>query len=493
MELNHTSPATYPPFAARSAWSPPALARLWPAFGLVALLGTPVHAQGLRKAPVLQPVVEQSGNRQTISLESGNGRVIALPGPATNVFVADPRVAEVRPASTNSLFVFGVGAGRTTIAAMDNEGRAVAQFEVTVRPSTFVAAEAEAMVARLVPNGRIKVTPQARGMILTGSVASPAEAARAVAILKGYIPEGQSVENQLSVQASIQVNMRVRVVEMQRSVTRALGIDWQAMGSVGRFALNFGSTTGLGGLASAAAGALKVGTKDANALIDALAQDNLVRVLAEPNLTVMSGQPGSFLAGGEFPVPVAQSPATAGAGSTITVTFKKYGVSLDVVPTVLTDGRINLHIAPEVSQLTTTGAVTLSSGSAGGTALSIPGVAVRRAETSVELGSGQSFAIAGLLQDTVTQNTSGLAFLGDLPVLGPLFRSSSFQKQETELVIIVTPYIVRPVDDPALLHTAEDRFKAPNDLERILLLRQVGASNAAVPGRIPGAAGFIVQ
>lgn len=477
------------------------LTRLWPVLATVALSGAllpgPAGAQGTGRAPrpVPRPAVAQAGapvpapsGGQALSLESGNGRVLTLPGPATNVFVADPRVAEVRPASTDSLFVFGVAAGRTTIAAMNEGGHVVAQFEVTVRPSTFIATEAEAVVARLVPNGRIRVIPQARGLMLTGTVGSPADAARAVAILKGYLPENQLVENQLTVQSSVQINLRVRIVEMNRSVTRALGIDWQKMGSVGRLGLGFATANGLA-IGSAATGVLVAGTRDANVLIDALAQDNLVRILAEPNLTVMSGEAGSFLAGGEYPVPVAQR------DNVVTVSFKKYGVSLNVVPTVLSDGRINLHIAPEVSQITDQGAVRLASGTSGGSTLSIPAITVRRAETSIELGSGQSFAVAGLLQDNVTQTTSGLPFLGDLPVIGALFRSSAFQRQETELVIIVTPYIVRPVDNPAALHTSNDHFTPPNDLERILLLRQVGARPAGdvPPRRIPGSAGFIVQ
>ena len=395
-------------------------------------------------------------------------------------------MAEVRPASTNSLFVFGVGPGRTTIAAMDGDGRSVAQYEVTVRPSTFAAGEGETAVSRLLPNSRIRVTPQARGLLLTGNVASPADAARAVSILRGYVGATDLIENQLSVQSSVQVNLRVRIVEMNRSVTRALGVDWAAAGSIGNFAILGASATGLGN-ALTAAGAVAAGTKDVAALIRALAQDNLVRVLAEPNLTVMSGQPGSFLAGGEFPVPVGQQ------NGTITIEFKKYGVTLGVVPTVLSDGRINLHVNPEVSQLTDQGAVRLT---AANTSLSVPALTVRRAETSVELGSGQTYAIAGLLQDQSTQTTNGIPFLGDLPIIGSLFRSSSFQRQETELVILVTPYIVRPVDDPAALHTPAERFSTPNDFERILLLRQVGAAGvtqASVPGRIPGAAGFIVQ
>ena len=489
---------------------PPAVnpQRLWPvAFGALLLLAGPALAQGSRKALVTpppqksasapvtqgspqqgaaQPTPDNFGPRLGISLESGNGRVITLPGPASNVFVADPKVAEVRPASTNSLFVFGVGPGRTTIAAMDGDGRSVAQYEVTVRPSTFAAGEGETAVARLLPNSRIRVTPQARGLLLTGNVASPADAARAVSILRGYVGAADLIENQLSVQSSVQVNLRVRIVEMNRSVTRALGVDWAAAGSIGNFAILGVSATGLGN-ALTAAGAVAGGTKDVAALIRALAQDNLVRILAEPNLTVMSGQPGSFLAGGEFPVPVGQQ------NGTITIEFKKYGVTLGVVPTVLSDGRINLHVNPEVSQLTDQGAVKLT---AANTSLSVPALTVRRAETSVELGSGQTYAIAGLLQDQSTQTTTGIPFLGDLPIIGSLFRSTSFQRQETELVILVTPYIVRPVDDPASLHTPSERFTNPTDLERILLLRQVGAAGvtqASVPGRIPGAAGFIVQ
>ena len=464
---------------------------------------SPVQAQPSAPRPrpaAVRPAVERftaGPGSQTLSLETGNGRIISLPGPATNVFVADPKVAEVRPASTNSLFVFGVGPGRTTIAAMDAEGHAISQFDVSVRPNTFAASEAEATVARLVPNGRIRVVPQARGMMVTGTVNTPADAARAVAILKGYVAEGQLVENQLTVQASVQINLRVRIVEMQRNVTRALGIDWQSVGSVGRLATSFATGNGLG-IAGSAAGVLRVGSRDVNAIIDALAADNLVRVLAEPNLTVMSGQPGSFLAGGEYPIPIAQK------DNVITVDYKKYGVSLNVVPTVLSDGRINLHIAPEVSQLTDTGSIKISNsnnsnnsnsgfGSSSNLSLSVPSILVRRAETSVELGSGQSFALAGLLQDTTTQTTSGLTFLGDLPIIGALFRSSAFQRQETELVMVVTPYIVRPVDDPAQMRTPSDGFTVPNDLERILLLRQVGMPGNIAPTRIPGAAGFIVQ
>ena len=357
----------------------------------------------------------------------------------------------------------------------------------------------KAVIARYFnPVQLIDSTPQPKGLLLTGSVDCPADAVRAVSILKSFLTEGQTVENQLSVHAATQVNLRVRIIEMDRSVARSLGVNWQAVGTAGRaagaFATNYAlPASGVGALS----GLLGVGTKDVNAFVDALAQDNLARVLAEPNLTVLSGEQGSFLVGGEYPIPVAQQ------NQTTTIEFKQYGVALRFVPTVLSDGRINLHVAPEVSQISTQNAVQVSGGTAAGTStasgssgassLTVPALTVRRAETSVELGSGQSFALAGLLQDNVTNNVTSVPLLGDLPVIGSLFRSTAFQRQETELVILVTPYVVRPVDDQAALHTPGEGYAAPNDFERLLQLRQTGAVHAAAAARIPGEAGFIVQ
>ena len=424
----------------------------------------------------------QSGPGLTaLALEAGSGRVLTLGTAVANIFVADPKIVEVRPASATSLFVFGVAAGRTTVAAMDSAGHTVAQYNVSVRPSSFAANEAEAALGRLVATGRFKVTAEAKGLLLTGSVPTPNEAAQAVSIVRGFLGEGQTIENQLNIRAAVQVNLRVRIVEMSRSVSRTLGVNWQAMGSLGSFATNYGlASTGVGAATSLAT----IGSKDVEVLINALAQDNLARILAEPNLTVISGEAGSFLVGGEFPIPVAQQ------NNTTTIEFKNYGVALRFVPTVLSDGRISLHVSPEVSALTTIGAVQIS---ASNSSIQVPALTVSRAETTVELGSGQTFALAGLLQDAVTTTSDGVPILGDIPVLGALFRSSGFQRQETELVILVTPYVVRPVDDPAQLHTPAENFKAPNDLERILKLRQLGATTPVVAARIPGQAGFIVQ
>jgi pilus assembly protein CpaC len=429
-------------------------------------------------------------DRGSISLESGSGRVITLQAAAANLFVADPKVAEVRPASPTSLFVFGVGPGRTTVAAMDSAGNLISQYELTVRPSPFGANEAQAAIARLMPDTRIKTQAQPKGLLLSGQVGSPAEAAQAVAIARGYVGEGQAVDNQLSIQALMQVTLRVRIAEMSRQVVHNLGINWQALGSIGSIgkfpalALVANSAVAPGCIAGVGATCQGIGF---NGVIDALAQDNLAHILAEPNLTVMSGQEASFLVGGEFPIPVGQ------AQGQVTIEFKKFGISLSFLPTVFAENRINLHVNPEVSQLSNQGSVQLA---AGNSTIQIPALTVRRAETSVELGSGQSFVIAGLLQDTGTETISGLPFLKDLPVLGALFRSTAYQRNETELVIMVTPYVVRPVNDAGQMHLPTDGFSPPTDLERLLYARQIGrGTTSGIPVRmkIPGDAGFIVQ
>jgi pilus assembly protein CpaC len=222
--------------------------------------------------------------------------------------------------------------------------------------------------------------------------------------------------------------------------------------------------------------------------IDALSEDQLIHILAEPNLTTMSGEPASFLAGGEFPIPVSTS------SNTVSLEFKQYGISLAFVPTVIAHDQIILHVRPEVSQLDKADGVTFLLGSNGGntTGVSIPALTVRRADTTVQLGSGQSFVIAGLLQDQTTMTGNAVPGLGDVPILGALFRSDSFQRNESELVIVVTPYIVKPVSDPNALHLPTDGWRVPNDIERILYLRQSGGPLPAVR-HMPADAGFMTE
>jgi pilus assembly protein CpaC len=421
---------------------------------------------------------------------AGAGRVIALPGPVANVFVSDPKVAEVRPASPTSLFLFGASPGHTTVAALDAGGHPVRQFEVTVRPSSYGATEAAGAIARTTPGAAVKLDAEPKHLVLDGKVATPADALQAATTTAGFVADGQTVDNQLKVNQQIQVGLHVRIAEMSRNITRNLGVNWQALGTIGNIAafpalnLNANAASAVACVAGAALNGQCARAQgfSFNGVIDALAQDNLIHVLAQPNLTAMSGETASFLVGGEFPIPVAQG----GTNGAISVEFKQYGIGLSFVPTVFSEDRIRLHVRPEVSQLSSVGAVTING-------ITIPSLTVRRADTTIELGSGQSFAIAGLLSDQTNQTGNAIPELGEVPILGALFHSDAFQRQETELVIIVTPYIIRPVSDPAALRAPTDGFKAPNDIERLLLMRQLGRGAPDVAQRVPGQAGFVVQ
>lgn len=422
----------------------------------------------------------------TLTLEAGTGKVLTLHGAAANVFVADPKIAEVRPASATNLFIFGVTPGRTTVAAMDNSGHVLAEYNITVQPQAFGAVEAQAAIARLVPGSAVTVVAQQKGLLLTGSVNNPQDAAQAVAIAKGFAGNNPTIDNEMVVRAPIQVTLSVRVAQMSRGVVRKLGINWAALGNIGRIgqfspALSLSASTSGNGIVATCPvclGASFLG------VIDALANDNLAQVLAEPNVTVMSGQTGSFQVGGEYPIPVSAQ------NGQIDVTYKNFGVMLTFTPTVLSNGQILLHVAPEVSELSNQNSVQLANS---GTSIVVPALNVRRAETTVELGSGQSFAIAGLLEQQTTDSGSGLPGVGDIPVLGTLFHDNQFQRTETELVFVCTPYIVRPVNNPAELHLPTDGYTPPTDIQRLLLMKQVSATSPAVPVRIPGDAGFVVR
>jgi pilus assembly protein CpaC len=441
-----------------------------------------------KSAPAPGSDPSRNDQPRALLLDSGSGQVVNLPAAIANVFVADPKVAEVRPASARTLFVFGAAPGHTTLAAMDEAGHVVAQYQLTVRPSSYNAAEAAAAIARSMPGSTVRVEALPTGLAVTGQVATPADASRVMDLARAFLSDKQTADNRLTVASAAQISLHVRIAEMSRSVSRELGVNWQALQGIGRYAAIGLATTNAVNASTATPNALAAayvgGRTNLSGVIDALAQDNLVHVLAEPNLTTMSGEPASFLVGGEFPIPISQQ------NNAITVVFKQYGVNLSFVPTVMSDGRINVHVRPEVSQLTNQGAVQLSSGNG---SISVPALTVRRADTTVEVGSGDSFAIAGLLQESINHGTSAVPLLGELPILGPLFRSDSFQRNESELVIIVTPYIVRPVSNPSLLHQPDETYVPPTDLERIVMLRQVGQAPRPMPVRIPGQAGFIVQ
>jgi pilus assembly protein CpaC len=479
---------------------------------VAALLAAPaVRAQAPATPPAAAPAAAIP-----LRLEAGIGRLLRLPAPAATIMAADPRVARVQPASPTSVFVIGVAAGRTTILATAEDGSPVVEWDVTVRGDTGPAAAAPAAapsprpadpaavqsaIRRLVRGAEtVEVRAIPGGLLVTGSVPTPADAERAAAIARGQAGEEAAVQLDLEVLSSIQVNLRVRVAEVSRQMTRDLGFNWQALASTGDFIFGLRTGASAGPVSSLASTAVAAGAGapsrlgfgvrtsrlDVNAIIDALATDQLISILAEPNLTAQSGETASFLAGGEFPIPVA-----ATVTGNITIEFKPFGVGLSFVPTVLGPGRLNLRVRPEVSELSDNGAITVPL--ATGT-VTIPALTVRRAETTVELGSGQSFAIAGLLQRSSTQAQDGVAGLGEVPVLGALFRSDRFRRQETELVIIVTPYLVRPVSDPRRLGAPTDGFRPATDLDRFLRRRQIQRGAPPPPpalGRLD--AGFLLD
>jgi pilus assembly protein CpaC len=459
---------------------------------------------------------------QPITVQAGTGVLLHLPQPAATVMSAEPSVARVQPASPTSLFLMGVAPGRTTVIATTDAGQAIVEYDVTVTsglggqsaaaavaPGTIspaIALAIQATIARTVQGASgVRIQGAGTDAILSGTVPNAAAAQLAEAIARGYIGDKGGVVDNLTVLGSIQVNVRVRIAEISRSVTRQLGFNWQALGSGNGWRLGLQTGAAVAGAitpllplgvapfngATAAPNQLGAGFTsgnklwDVNGIIDALAEDQLITILAEPNLTALSGETASFLAGGEFPIPIGGN-ATNGT-TTITIEFKTFGVSLAVVPTVISPTLLNLRVRPEVSQLTTTGAVSVPL--AGGT-LTIPALTVRRAETTIELGSGQSFAIAGLLQKTSLDTTDALPWIGEVPVLGSLFKSNNFQRGESELVIIVTPYIVQPASSPMALRTPVDRFRPATDLDRILLGRQLGPGPA---GGLPLDAGFILK
>ena len=430
-----------------------------------------------------------SASSHEVEVSAGSGKMIQFRSAVTDLYMADPKIADVKPAGSNTAFIMGIGAGKTTLVATDTRGRPIEQFRIEVTPSVAELGSVQAEIRQTLKRSVVEVVPSPAGATIKGNVETAEDAEKAVSILRRALPTTASIDNQLHVQDAVQVTLRVRVVEMSRTLTRDLGFNWENLGGdLGAFAKI--GLSGAAGLANAASGTsgtaeLAMALKNTNvtAVIDAMAEDQLVRLLAEPNLTAISGQPASFLVGGEFPIPITQQ-----LGQT-SVQFKPYGISLDFVPTVLSSGQISLKVRPEVSALTTQGAVSFNQN---GSSLTIPAISVRRAETTVELASGQSFAIAGLLQDDVTQNDQGTPFLGDIPYLGALFRSDSFKRHQTELVILVTPYIVRPVSQPAVLQTPDAHYRPPGDLDRILRLRQNAVRSRSI-APIPGDAGFIVE
>ena len=404
-----------------------------------------------------------------IQIVSGRSETLRLSIPFSEIVVGDPETADVNPLSDRTLYVLGKKLGTTNVTLFDDAKQLVAVIDIEVTQDLAGLREA---LQNGVRGGAIKVRSINGRVLLEGMASSAPAAAKALAIARDFA--GDSVTSSVSIAGNQQVNLEVRFVEVNRTAGKELGVNWASIeGEVdagtgtGIFGNGVGSPRiGLGALSGAApfgaivASILGQGINP-DVVITALEQKKLARRLAEPNLTALSGESANFHAGGEFPIPVAQKDGE------ITIEFKEFGVKLDFTPTVLDDGLINLLVKPEVSEIDAANGIRLQEGG-----ILIPGLSVRRAKTSVELRDGQSFAIAGLLQSVNAKTADQVPWLGDVPVLGTLFRSSSFQKRESDLVIIVTPRLVRPVGTKQQLQTPFDNTLSSNEPEFFLLGKQ---------------------
>lgn len=414
-----------------------------------------------------------------IVVEIQKGTVVHLPGMASVVAVADPEVADVDVLAPNLVSVQGRGVGQTTLVAFNERGDEILNETITVNHNI---SRLTRVIQTVMPGSEVRFSSVDGALVLSGKVSSPLEADNIRRMVEPFIGEDQLV-NMLEVQGSDQVMLKVRVAEISRAELKRFGINLAAVLTSGSFAFGLvtGRDIGAGDVANIVRGGddnslglnYNGSNLDINSVIDALAEDNLIKVLAEPNLTTASGRSANFLAGGEFPVPV------PGQDGQVTIEYRQYGVGLQFTPQVLSKEKISLTVAPEVSELSQVGAVQLQG-------FNIPGLVTRRAETTVELGSGQSFAIAGLLQNNHTNNVNKFPILGDLPVLGSLFRSSEFQQNQTELMILVTPYIVRGVPSEQLTDPTQG-YVTPTDAERVLMGRMYSPEPdpASAPDRQP--------
>lgn len=497
---------------------------------------------GAASAPLAQTraAVSTGSAPQLVNLPRGTSFAVDLPADARDVIVSNPQVAEAMLHSPRRITIIGVAAGETDAVFLDAAGRTILALRVRVDAGTSALQDT---LSRVAPGSNVRAEAVNDSIILTGTAASPAEAQRAAQVARAFVSAPEKVVNMINVAGSDQVTLKVRVVEVQRSAIKQLGFDTQAViGRVGdtQWLLGNAATWGvngslLGGISGGVSrdttknfqmqapcgagfpsGALcpvtvnggapgdpsnwdtaqlgsgpgSDGLNKGNATIKAFERVGLVRTLAEPNLTSVNGEAASFLAGGEFPLPTGRD-----REGQISVEYKPYGVGLSFRPVVLTGGRISLQVKVEVSELTPQGGLTIGAGTA--SSISLPGLSVRRSENTIEIPSGGSMMIAGLLQETTRQTVDSLPGVTNLPVLGQLFRSRDYLMGETELVVIVEPYIVSPTS-PGQMQTPADGLRIANDAQTIFFGQLNQAYGSPAPSAQPGAGwhgpvGYVIE
>jgi len=461
---------------------------------------------------------------RSVSVGLNKSVIVDLPRDARDILVSNPEIADAVIRTARRIYITGIAVGQSNVIVFDRAGAQVVSLDLRVERDTSALSE---MMRRLIPDSDITIEIVSDNIVLSGSVRNAADARRAQDIANIFANGGanaqppsssgggsssggtgvnisvsaaqptptSSVVNLLTIEGEDQVHLKVTVAEVERSIAKQLGIEMSGDIQLGHFStctvLGTCSTTGnpfgVNG-SSLSNNQLTLGYSDGvsslSATLRALEQTGMIKTLAEPTLTAISGETASFLAGGEFPVPSGKD-----SSGNVTIEFKPFGVALGFTPVVLSEGRISLRVKTEVSELTSDGSVTLSG-------ITIPGLKVRRAESTLELPSGGSMVLGGMLQDNVHQSIAKFPGLGDLPVLGPLFRSRDFQRNETELVIIITPYLVKPVA-PSALATPDQGYSTAGDAQANFLgdlNRVYGAEGAKAPaGTYQGNYGFIIQ
>ena len=436
--------------------------------------------------------VVKKGTASTLNVPVNRAIVVESDVPFAEISIANPGIADISSLSDRTIYVLGREPGLTTMTLLDGSGRLITNVDVRVAADIT---EFKERLRQILPGEKIEVRTANDGIVLSGTVSSAQRLQRALDLAQRYAPE--RVSNLRVVGGIQQVMLKVRFAEMQRSVSKSLSASLSLNGSVlsGDLGINggSGSTVGAGGIAESLAGSVPTANENQGAvlfgfnsnamqigiLLEALEQKGVVRTLAEPNLVALSGQEATFLAGGEYPVPVAR--ADGNGGSTITVEFKPFGVEMNFIPRVVDKDLINLELKAAVSAIDPSNGFAVNG-------FEIDAFTRRETTTTVELRDGESFAVAGLLKDDFIDNTSQLPWIGDVPILGALFRSANYQRNQTELVIIVTAHLVTPTRGEALA-LPTDRVQPPS--EKVLFL--FGRTSAGTRTPTKGAAGEVAK
>ncbi|KRR01353.1 secretin [Bradyrhizobium jicamae] len=450
---------------------------------------TPVVASDYRAmAPA---AADGQMNARFVSLGIGKSMVVDLPREIKDVLVADPKIANAVVRTTQRAYIIGAAVGQTNIVFFDSAGAQIAAYDIAVKRDLNGV---RAALKQSLPNSDILIEGVGDGVVLTGSAASPIEAQQAADIAARLVGGTEKVVNSIAVRGRDQVMLKVTVAEVSRNIIKQLGIDLTASFNYGTSVVNFTNANPFTALGrslvpgNAAQGTFG-GTSSVTATLRAMESAGVVRTLAEPNLTAISGESATFVAGGEFPVPAGYACDPITRVCTTQISFKKFGISLNFTPVVMTEGRISLRVMTEVSELSNDNSITLTQALNNNStnSLTIPSIKTRRAETTLEIPSGGAMAMAGLIAEQTKQAINGLPGLAQLPILGSLFRSRDYVNNQTELMVLVTPYVVRAVAQKDLSRP-DDGFASASDPQTDLL----GSINRiyGVPGRVEKARNY---